>query len=78
MIVLRASTVVGTARESIWFPHRAARSVMEEEVKMHEVERPVGLLMIELLGCHEVLEVLVICPDFHWALCIFKKVSPLF
>lgn len=51
---------------------------MEEEVKMHEVERPVGLLMIELLGCHEVLEVLVICPDFHWALCIFKKVSPLF
>ena len=36
------------------------------EVKASQVQRPTGLATIEFLSRHEVLQVLVVCPDLHW------------
>ena len=35
------------------------------------------MAIVEFLGHHEVLQVLVVCPDFYWVLGSFQKV-PLF
>jgi len=50
---------------------------MEREVKAGEVERPSGLPLIQLLGRHEVLQVLVICPDLALVFSTFNEVLPL-
>jgi len=34
--------------------------------------------MVEFLSHHEVLQVLVVCPDFYWVPGSFQKVPPLF
>jgi len=39
---------------------------------------PASLAIVEFLSCHEVFQVLVVCPDFHWVLGSLQKVSPLF
>ncbi len=44
---------------------------------MREVERPPGLSSIELFCCHEVLEVLVVCPQLELVFNAFNEVSPL-
>jgi len=36
------------------------------EVKASQVQRPMGLVTVEFLSCHEVLQVFVVCPDFYW------------
>jgi len=36
------------------------------EVKASQVQRPTGLATVEFLGRHEVLQVLVVHPDFYW------------
>ena len=48
------------------------------EVKVSQVQRPMGLATIEFLSRHEVLQVLVVRPDFYWVLSSFQKVPPLF
>ena len=50
---------------------------MECEVKAGEVERPSGLPLVQLLGRHEVLQVLVVCPNLTLMFCAFNKVPPL-
>ena len=45
---------------------------------MSKIQRPMGLIMVELFGYHEVLKVLVVYPDFYWMDYSFKKVSSLF
>ena len=50
---------------------------MKKEVEMREVERPPGLSSIELFCCHEVLEVLVVCPQLELVFNAFNEVSPL-
>ncbi|KNZ76900.1 hypothetical protein J132_06808, partial [Termitomyces sp. J132] len=47
------------------------------EVKVGKIEGLLSLLAIELLGCPEVFEVLVICPDLKLVPCTFQKVPPL-
>jgi len=42
-----------------------------------EVERPSGLPLVQLLGCHEVLQVLVIRPDLTLMFRALDKVPPL-
>jgi len=37
-----------------------------------------GLVTVEFLSCHKVLQVLMVCPDFYWVLSSFQKVSLLF
>jgi len=45
--------------------------VVECEVKAGEVEQPSGLPPVQLLGCHEVLQVLVVRPDFALSALMF-------
>jgi len=47
------------------------------EVKASQVQRPMGLATVEFLSRHEVLQVLVVRPDFYRVLGFFQKV-PLF
>ena len=48
------------------------------EVEASQVQRPTGLVTVEFLSCHEVLQVLVVCSDFYWMLSSFQKVTSLF
>ena len=48
------------------------------EVKASQVQRPTGLATIEFLSRHEVLQVLVVHPDFHQVPSFFQKVPLLF
>jgi len=48
------------------------------EVEASQVQRPTGLATVEFLGHHEVLQVLVVCPDFYQVLSSFQKVPLLF
>ena len=48
------------------------------EVKVSQVQRPTGLATIEFLSHHEVLQVLVVHPDFYWVPSSFQKVPLLF
>jgi len=50
---------------------------MECEVEAGEVERPSGLPPVQLLGRHEVLQVLVVRPDLALMFRAFDKVLPL-
>jgi len=52
--------------------------VMKQEVESSQMQEPMSLVMVKFLGCHEILEVLVVGPDFHWMGCAFQKVPPLF
>jgi len=48
------------------------------EVEASQVQRLTGLATVEFLSCYEVLQVLVVCPDFYQVLSSFQKVPPLF
>ena len=50
---------------------------MEYEVRVGEVERPLGLPLVQLLGHYKVLQVLVICPDLTLVFHTFNEVLPL-
>jgi len=48
------------------------------EVEASQVQRPLGLATVEFLSCYEVLQVLVVRPDFYRIPGSFQKVSPFF
>jgi len=48
------------------------------EVKASQVQKPTGLVTIEFLSHHEVLQDLVVHPDFYQVLSSFQKVPLLF
>jgi len=48
------------------------------EVKASQVQRPPGLVTVEFLSRHEVLQVLVVRPDFYQVASSFQKVPLLF
>jgi len=50
---------------------------MECEVEAGEVERPSGLPLVQLLGRHEVLQVLVVRPDLALMFRALDEVPPL-
>jgi len=76
-IVIGAGAMVGSAGECIWLTHRPSGFVVECEVEAGGVERPLGLPPVQLLGRHEVLQVLVVCPDLALMFCALDKVPPL-
>jgi len=41
-------------------------AVMKQEVKPSQMQGPASLMTVKFLGHHEILEVLVVSPDFHW------------
>ncbi len=52
------------------------RLVMECEVVFCELSDPVGLSSVQLLGESEILEVLMICPDFYVFSCAHEVMAP--
>ena len=50
---------------------------MEHEVKAGQVEGPSGLAPVELLGCPEVIQVRLVCPDLKIVPGTFQEVPPL-
>ena len=68
--------MVSSVRERVGLTHGLTGAVMECEVEVCEVERPAGLPVVEVLGSHEVLQVLVVCPDFKLVFRSFDEVSP--
>jgi len=71
------SAMVCMPGERIWLAHRLARLVVQEEVELGKVQQPPSLFPVELLGRHEVLQVLVICPNLELVISLFDKVAPL-
>jgi len=51
---------------------------MKEEVESSQMQGPTSLATVKFLGRHEILEVLVVSPDFHQMGCAFQKVPLLF
>jgi len=39
--------------------------VVKKEVKSSQMQGLMGLTTVKFLGCHEILEVLVVSPDFY-------------
>ena len=52
-------------------------SVMHGEVESGQVEGPPSLAAVEFLHGHEVLQVLVIHPDFKLVMGAFQKMAPI-
>jgi len=50
---------------------------VECELEVGEVEGPSGLPPVQLLGCHDILQVLVVRPDLALMFCTLDKVLPL-
>jgi len=55
-----------------------SRAVMKQEVESSQMQGLTSLATVKFLGCHEILEVLVVGPDFHQMGCSFQKVPLLF
>ena len=53
------------------------QSMMHGEVESGQVEGSPSLVTIEFLHCHEVLEVLVVCPDLELVVGTFQEVVPI-
>jgi hypothetical protein len=51
---------------------------MQYEIKVREVQRPLYLSLIELLGRAEILQVLMVHPYFHLMSSAFQEMSPFF
>ncbi len=76
-IVVGAGAMVRSAGECIWLTHRLPGFVVECEVEAGKVERPLGLPLVQLLGHHQVLQVLVVRPDLALMFRALDKVPPL-
>jgi hypothetical protein len=48
------------------------------EIKPGKVEGPLSLATVEFLHCYEVLQVLVIHPDFKLVTSTFQEMAPVF
>jgi len=51
---------------------------MKQEVESSQMQGPMSLTTVKFLGRHEILEVLVIGPDFYQMSRFFQEVPPLF
>jgi len=38
---------------------------MKQEVESSQMQEPTSLVTVKFLGCHEILKVFVVSPDFH-------------
>jgi len=78
LIVGGSISVISSPRQCILFAYSTSRAVMKQEVESSQMQGPTSLAMVKFLGCHEILEVLVVGPDFHWMDCFFQEVPLLF
>jgi len=71
-------SVISSPRQCIWFAHSMSGAVMKQEVESSQMQGPMSLATVKFLGCHEILEVLVVGLDFHQMGRAFQKVPLLF
>jgi len=45
--------------------------VVKQEVEPSQIQGPMSLMMVKFLGCHKILEVLVVGPDLYQMDCFF-------
>jgi len=65
LIVGGSVSVISSPRQCVQFAHCTSGAVMKQEVKPSQMQGPASLTMVKFLGHHEILEVLVVSPDFH-------------
>lgn len=65
VVILQSLVMITGPGEQISFHVLGARLVMESKVVFHELSDPSGLLSVQLLRKSEILEILVIRPDFY-------------
>jgi len=66
VLVVRSSvSMISSPRQCVWFAHGMSGAVMKQEVEPSQMQGPMSLTIVKFLGHHEILEVLVIGPDFH-------------
>jgi len=70
--------MINSPRQCVWFAHSTSGVVMKQEVESSQMQGPTSLTTVKFLGHHEILEVLVVSPDFHRMGRSFQKVPPLF
>src|SRR5882762_567486 len=71
-------TMVCSAGQGIGLAHRTSWSVVHGKIKPGKVMGPPSLAAVELLRCHEVLQVLVVRPDFKLVTSPFQEMAPVF
>ena len=70
--------MISSPRQCVQFAHITFGAVMKQEVKSSQMQGPTSLATVKFLGRHEILEVLVVSPDFHRMGRSFQKVPLLF
>jgi len=78
LVVRSFISVISSSQQCVQFAHSTSRVVVKQEVEHSQIQGPTSLTMVKFLGRHEILEVLVIGPDFHRMSHSFQKVSSLF
>jgi len=78
LIVGGSISMISSPRQCVQFAHSTAGAVMKQEVKFSQMQEPTSLATVKFLGRHEILEVLVVSPDFHRIGRSFQKVPLLF
>ncbi len=69
IIVLLSLLVIRSSTKQVSFLVCHSWFVVKREVVLGQLCDPAGLPLIELLGLSEVLEILMICPDFELLSC---------
>ena len=70
--------MISSPRQYVQFAHSTSGAVMKQEVESSQMQGPMSLATVKFLGHHEILEVLVVSPDFHQMGRSFQKVPSLF
>jgi len=71
LIVGGSVSMISSPQQCVQFAHYTSGAVMKQEVKPSQMQGPASLTTVKFLGCHEILKVLVVSPDFHWMGCSF-------
>jgi len=78
LVVGSSISIISSPQQCVQFAYSIFRAVMKQEVEPSQMQGPTSLMTVKFLGCHEILEVLVISPDFYQMGCSFQKVPLLF
>ena len=70
--------MISSPQQCVQFAHITSGAVMKQEVESSQMQGPTSLATVKFLGRHEILEVLVVSPDFHRMGRFFQKVPLLF
>ena len=62
--------------QSICLFHFTSQDIFQFEIKPREIESLSSLSAIEVLACHKVFQVFVICPYFKFYPCSLQEMSP--